>query len=140
MTYTLLAPSCSFSSCSVFKTLHNPDSPKCNQDLLTLRKSTYNLRGSNITVLPKLNTTTYGLKSWRYSAVKLWNSMPDPCNQSILSFFVRFHSANDPQDMYKLTFLNRYLHTKLSFVLVCSISIPGENYQHCSRTNIQVKL
>ena len=78
MTYTLLAPSCSFSSCSVFKTLHNPDSPKCNQDLLTLRKSTYNLRGSNITVLPKLNTTTYGLKSWRYSAVKPWNSMPDP--------------------------------------------------------------
>ena len=35
-------------------------------------------RGSNITVLPKVNTTTYGLKSWRYPAAKLWNSMPDP--------------------------------------------------------------
>ena len=63
---------------TVFKTLHNPDAPKCNQDLLTLRKSTYHLRGSNITVLPKVNTTTYGLKSWRYSAAKLWNSLPDP--------------------------------------------------------------
>ena len=29
-------------------------------------------------VLPKVNTTSYGLKSWRYSAAILWNSMPDP--------------------------------------------------------------
>ena len=27
--------------------------------------------------MPKVNTTTYGLKSWRYQAVKLWNSLPD---------------------------------------------------------------
>ena len=27
--------------------------------------------------MPKVNTTTYGLKSWRYQAAKLWNPLPD---------------------------------------------------------------
>ena len=26
--------------------------------------------------LPKVNTTTYGLKSWRYTAAKIWNALP----------------------------------------------------------------
>ncbi len=32
---------------------------------------------SDILQIPKANTTTYGLKSWRYQAVKLWNSLPN---------------------------------------------------------------
>ena len=27
--------------------------------------------------MPKVNTSTYGLKSWRHQAAKLWNSLPD---------------------------------------------------------------
>ena len=29
--------------------------------------------GTDILKLPKVNTTSYGLKSWRYLAPKLWN-------------------------------------------------------------------
>ena len=36
-----------------------------------------NLRGKDILKIPKSNTTTYGLKSWRYQAAKLWNALPD---------------------------------------------------------------
>ena len=25
----------------------------------------------------KVNTTTHGLKSWRYTAAKIWNALPD---------------------------------------------------------------
>ena len=35
------------------------------------------LRGSKILKRPKASTTTYGLKSWRFMAPKLWNSLPD---------------------------------------------------------------
>jgi len=27
--------------------------------------------------IPKVKSTTYGLRSWRYTASKMWNSMPD---------------------------------------------------------------
>ena len=27
--------------------------------------------------MPKVNTTRFGLKSWRYQAPKPWNSLPD---------------------------------------------------------------
>ena len=41
------------------------------------RSTNYNVKGKHILELPKLNTTTYGLKSWRYTAAKIWNSLPD---------------------------------------------------------------
>ena len=31
----------------------------------------------------QVNTTTYGLKSWRYTEAKIWNALPD-----------QFHAAN----------------------------------------------
>ena len=33
--------------------------------------------------LPKVHTTTYGLKSWRYTAAKLWNALPETERQTI---------------------------------------------------------
>ena len=41
------------------------------------RSTNYNLRGKHILELPKVNTTTYGLKSWRNTAPKIWNAFPD---------------------------------------------------------------
>ena len=35
------------------------------------------LRGENMLALPKVNTTKYGLKSWRYFATKIWNDLPN---------------------------------------------------------------
>ena len=35
------------------------------------------LRGTNVLVLPKPKTTTYGLNSVRYAVASYWNSLPD---------------------------------------------------------------
>ena len=40
------------------------------------RSTNYNLTGKHILELPKVNTTTDGLKSWRYTAAKIWNALP----------------------------------------------------------------
>lgn len=45
--------------------------------LSSVRCSTYNLRGTTILDLPKVKSTTFGLRSWRYAASKLWNALPD---------------------------------------------------------------
>ena len=45
--------------------------------LISQRETTYALRGKDILTMPKVNTTRFGLKSWRFQAPKLWNSLPD---------------------------------------------------------------
>ena len=50
---------------------------KSIKELLDLRNTRYDLRGTDILKLPKVNTTTYGLKSWRYLVPKLWNLLPE---------------------------------------------------------------
>ena len=62
---------------SVFKTINNTGAPQSLKELITYRDTKYNLRGNKIISIPKAKTTTYGLKSWRYLAAKLWNSLPD---------------------------------------------------------------
>ena len=49
--------------------------PPAVRDLITLRSSKYNFRHDYILSLPKVNTTKYGLKSWRYFAAKKWNEL-----------------------------------------------------------------
>ena len=61
---------------TVYKLLNNNNTPESLRGLLERRNSTYNLRGKDVLNLPKPNTTTYGLKSWRYQAAKLWNALP----------------------------------------------------------------
>ena len=36
----------------------------------------YNLRGNFNLSIPKVNTSRYGLKSWRYAVEKHWNTLP----------------------------------------------------------------
>ena len=62
---------------NVYKLINDSNSPESLKDFLNLRQSTYSLRGKDILKLPKVNSTTYGLKSWRYQAAKLWNALPD---------------------------------------------------------------
>ena len=43
-----------------------------------IHKDLHDLRGNNNTLsLPKVNTTKYGLNSFRYFAAKQWNSIPN---------------------------------------------------------------
>ena len=53
------------------------EAPVSLLDIVHLGKSSYNLRGTHISTLPKVNSTTYGLRSWRYTSARLWNSLPN---------------------------------------------------------------
>ena len=55
----------------------NGNTPVYIKNLLNVKDTTYNLRGQHLLNVPKVNTTTYGLHSFRYSASKLWNSLPN---------------------------------------------------------------
>lgn len=60
----------------VYLALNNA-APSYISDLFTERNSSINLRGTRKLVIPSVNTTKYGLHSFRYYASKLWNSLPD---------------------------------------------------------------
>ena len=51
--------------------------PRSIVNLISHRKTGYNLRGTNILSLPKVNTTRHGLTSFKYFAAKKWNMLPD---------------------------------------------------------------
>ena len=51
--------------------------PSYISDLFTERQTSISLRGKRTLVVPRVNTTNYGLHSFRYHASKLWNLLPD---------------------------------------------------------------
>ena len=61
----------------VYKAIHGYKVPRGIGELLHERSTNYNLRGKHILELPKVNRTTYALKSWHYTAAKIWNALPD---------------------------------------------------------------
>ena len=63
--------------CTVFRSLKSKYAPVCISELLKLKKTNCSLRSDAILSIPKVKTTTYGLKSWRYTSAKVWNSIPD---------------------------------------------------------------
>ena len=62
--------------CTINNCLSNKAPPSI-KNLVSSRSCSYNLRGENMLALPKVNTTKYGLKSWRYFATKIWNDLPN---------------------------------------------------------------
>ena len=60
---------------TVFGAIGNGNVPTSISELLTARNFNYNLRGDAILKLPKVNSTKYGIKSWRYQAARLWNNI-----------------------------------------------------------------
>ena len=61
----------------VYKAIHVYKVPTEIGELLHEWSTNYNHREKHILELPKVNTTTYGLKLWRYTAAKIWNALPD---------------------------------------------------------------
>ena len=75
---------------TIFKCLHLQFYPKYLENLLTLRSTTYFLRGTDIFSLCKPASTSYGLHSFKYFACKIWNSLPERIgNEPILTNFKR---------------------------------------------------
>ena len=61
----------------VYKAIHGDKVPTGIGELLLERSTNCNLRRKHILELSKVNTTTYGLKLWRYTAAKIWNALSD---------------------------------------------------------------
>ena len=79
----------------------NNDIPSTLKDLLLQRSTTYNLRGKDILTLPKVNSTKQGLRSWRYLAPKIWNSLPDALkHENKLGSFKRRLKKIDATQLY----------------------------------------
>ena len=55
----------------------NNQAPRYIRALLEERSTTKNLPGTRKLAIPRVQTTTYGLHSFRYGATKLWNSLTD---------------------------------------------------------------
>ena len=51
--------------------------PSYINELLIERNSSYNLRGKHSLSIPRVQSTKYGLHSFRYSASKYWNMLPE---------------------------------------------------------------
>ena len=63
---------------AAFKIIHKDDkTPSYLHNLITMRNDVYSFRYSNSATLPNVRTTRYGLSSFRFSAAKLWNSLPE---------------------------------------------------------------
>ena len=60
---------------TVSKAIGNGNVPSSISELLTACNSNYNLRGDAFLKLPKVNSTKYEIKSWRYQAARLWNTI-----------------------------------------------------------------
>ena len=77
----------------------NKDSPSYLHDLITVKESTYSFRYSNQATIPSVKTTKYGINSFRYSAAKLWNSLPNHFKDttSFNQFKSLMNSWNDDQ-------------------------------------------
>ena len=81
----------------VFKIL-NKQSPSYLSDLINMKMSQYNFRHRN-TNIPRVNTTRYGINSFRYQAAKLWNSIPEniKSTSSYNQFCLLIKSWNGPE-------------------------------------------
>ncbi len=51
--------------------------PKYMCGLLQMRNTERNLRGSRKLVIPYVNTTTYGLHSFKYTTADMWNKLTE---------------------------------------------------------------
>ena len=73
----------------MFKTFQNLN-PAFMKDYFTAKPISYNFRQNNVLCVPKVKTTTYGIKSLRFLVPKIWNSLPNEIrsSQSINQFKV----------------------------------------------------
>ena len=84
----------------MFGAIGNEKVPTSISELLTALNSNYNLHGDAILKLPKVNSTEYGIKSWRYQASRLWNTIPN--NLRNIDSYRRFERGLEELDLASL--------------------------------------
>ena len=63
-------------ACEVYKIV-NKMSPEYLSDLLKIKSSHYNFRAERQAEVPRVNSSRYGLRSFRSEAARVWNSLPN---------------------------------------------------------------
>ena len=63
-------------ACEVFKIVNKLSQEYIN-DLVKIKPSTYNFRAERHAEVTRVNTTRYGLRSFRSEAARAWNSLPN---------------------------------------------------------------
>jgi hypothetical protein len=66
-----------------FKIIHRKI-PQYLHDLIDIKARSYNFRSKNTAAVPRVRTTRYGMKSFRYNAAQIWNG------SYIYQFFLRY--------------------------------------------------
>jgi hypothetical protein len=80
-----------------FKIIHKKNSPSYLHDLINIKLQNYNFRSQETVVLPRVRTTRYGLKSFRYNAAQIWNELPNHCRkETSLGQFKNLIQTRDP--------------------------------------------
>jgi hypothetical protein len=55
----------------------NKIAPVCLQNLVSVKNSEYSFRYVNVLDVPRVKSTHYGKKSFKFAAATLWNSLPN---------------------------------------------------------------
>ena len=63
-------------ACEVYKIV-NKMSPEYLSDLVKIKSSHYNFRAERQAEVPRVNSSRYGLRSFRSEAARVWNSLPN---------------------------------------------------------------
>ena len=86
-----------FLAIEVYKCI-NGLNPKYLNDLFIVKKRKYNLRDDSVIDRNKVQTTNYGLKSFKDYGAKIWNVLPDCCKGAVSldEFKVLIKSWNGP--------------------------------------------
>ena len=76
---------------TTYKTLY---APPYLRSLLKERTTAYNLRGILKLDLPRVTTTSFGLKSFRHAAPQVWNTLPDNIrtSENLIAFKRAIHN------------------------------------------------
>ena len=71
---------------------------KIIKDLFCIQNSPHNFRNENKAIPPRVNSTVYGLRSVRYEAVRIWNSLPNELRkaESLPQFKRLIHAGIGP--------------------------------------------
>ena len=82
----------------IFKSLSNLNAPYM-KDLFHRNVSTYSLRSTNDMLLPRVNQRSFGLRSIRYEASKMWNHLPKHIKtaENIVTFKKLIRNWKGPQ-------------------------------------------
>ncbi len=76
----------------------NGRTPSYIQQLFEVKETPYNLRDCSKTIIPKTNSTTYVLTSFKHGGNKIWNSLPvDIRTSESLAIFKRKISKWQPR-------------------------------------------